>query len=58
MCDNITALVDDLTAKGVEIVRPTSDAGWGLLASFRLPSGAEQPVYEPQHALAHELDPD
>lgn len=52
MCDDITSVVAALEAKGVEIVRPVSDAGWGLLASFRLPSGAVQPVYEPRHPLA------
>jgi hypothetical protein len=54
MCDDITALVDDLVAKDVEIVRPVSDEGWGLLASFRLPSGAVQPVYQPRHQVAHD----
>ena len=51
MCDDITAFVDGLAARGVEIVAPVSDEGWGLLASFRLPSGAEQPVYEPRHPV-------
>lgn len=53
MCDDISATVEDLMARGVEIVRPVSDEGWGLLASFRLPSGAEQAVYEPRHPVAH-----
>ncbi|HSK95326.1 MAG TPA: VOC family protein [Euzebyales bacterium] len=54
MCDDIAALVDDLAAKDVEIVRPVSDEGWGLLASFRLPSGAVQSVYQPRHPVAHD----
>jgi catechol 2,3-dioxygenase-like lactoylglutathione lyase family enzyme len=54
MCDDIVTLVDDLAARGVEIVRPVSDEGWGLLAAVRLPSGAEQAVYQPRHARAHD----
>lgn len=54
MCDDIAALVADLTAKGVEVSRPISDEGWGLLAAIRLPSGAEQSIYEPRHPLAHD----
>jgi catechol 2,3-dioxygenase-like lactoylglutathione lyase family enzyme len=56
MCDDITVFVDDLAAKSVELVRPITDEGWGLLASFRLPSGAEQWVYEPRHPIAHQPD--
>lgn len=56
MCDDIRQVLDRLAAKGVEIARPVSDQGWGLLASIRLPSGAEQPVYQPRHPVAHDLD--
>ena len=49
MCDDVASLVDDLAANDIEIVRPVSDEGWGLLASFRLPSGAVRGVYEPRH---------
>lgn len=55
MCDDITALIDDVTAKGIEVSRPVSDEGWGLLAAIRLPSGAEQPIYEPRHPVAYDL---
>lgn len=55
MCDDIAALIENVTAKGVEISRPVSDEGWGLLAAIRLPSGAEQPIYQPRHPVAYEL---
>ncbi len=48
-CDDISAVLEELEGKGVEIARPISDEGWGLRASIRLPSGAEQPLYEPRH---------
>ncbi|RLV01271.1 extradiol dioxygenase [Streptomyces griseocarneus] len=55
MCDDITALLVELGDKGVEITRPASDQGWGILAAIRLPSGAELPLYEPRHPVAHSL---
>jgi catechol 2,3-dioxygenase-like lactoylglutathione lyase family enzyme len=55
MCDDIASLLDDLVAKGVEIARPISDEGWGLLAAIKLPSGAEQPIYQPRHPVAYKL---
>ena len=49
MCDEINSTLAELTAKGVEVVGEVSDRGWGLLASVRLPDGAEFGVYEPRH---------
>jgi len=57
MCDDIESLLAALTAKGVEVSRPISDEGWGLLASIRLPSGSDLPLYEPRHPVAYDLDP-
>jgi hypothetical protein len=53
MCDDIDGLLGDLGARGVEIATPITDQGWGRLASIRLPSGAELPIYEPRHPRAH-----
>ncbi|ARZ72227.1 VOC family protein [Streptomyces sp. HU2014] len=52
MCDDIASLLGDLDARGVEITRPPTDQGWGVLAAIRLPSGAELPLYEPRHPTA------
>ncbi|MEA2467992.1 MAG: hypothetical protein QOJ57_2118 [Thermoleophilaceae bacterium] len=51
MCDDVHATVAELEAKGVELVRPVSDEGWGLLTALRMPSGAELALYEPRHPV-------
>jgi catechol 2,3-dioxygenase-like lactoylglutathione lyase family enzyme len=56
MCDDINGLLGELTTNGVEISRPVSDEGWGLLASVKLPSGSDLPLYEPRHPVAYDLD--
>jgi catechol 2,3-dioxygenase-like lactoylglutathione lyase family enzyme len=55
MCDDVEQVLRDCAAKGVEIVAPVSDQGWGRLASIRLPSGAPLSIYEPRHPVAHDL---
>jgi predicted enzyme related to lactoylglutathione lyase len=49
MCGDIHATLAELGGKGVEVAREVSDQGWGLLASIRLPDGAEFPIYQPRH---------
>ncbi|MCI2419405.1 extradiol dioxygenase [Saccharopolyspora sp. K220] len=49
MCDDVAATVSQLQAKGVDVTRPVSDEGWGLLTAIRLPSGTEIGLYEPKH---------
>lgn len=49
MCDDINVTLAELAAKGVEVASEVSDEGWGLLASLRLPDGAEFGIYEPRH---------
>ena len=56
MCDDIKSTLAELTARGVEVVDPVSDQGWGLLASVRLPGGSVLPFYEPRHPVAHDLE--
>jgi catechol 2,3-dioxygenase-like lactoylglutathione lyase family enzyme len=56
MCDNIERLLAELIANGVEIARPVSDEGWGLLASIRMPSGSDLLLYEPRHPTAYDLE--
>jgi catechol 2,3-dioxygenase-like lactoylglutathione lyase family enzyme len=55
MCDDITATVAELTAKGIQFARPVSDEGWGLMSSIKLPGGGEVGLYEPRHPTAHSL---
>lgn len=54
MCDDIEALLAKLGAAGVA-TGPISDQGWGRLAAIRLPSGADLPIYQPQHPTAYDL---
>jgi len=52
MCDDITATVAELTAKGVEFSGPPTDEGFGLLTGIRLPGGGTLGIYEPRHLTA------
>ena len=49
MCDDIEATVAELRAKDVELTRPVSDEGWGLVTAIALPGGGEIGLYEPRH---------
>jgi catechol 2,3-dioxygenase-like lactoylglutathione lyase family enzyme len=49
MCDDVQATVAELEGKGVEISRPISDEGFGLLTAIKLPGGGELGLYEPKH---------
>jgi len=55
MCDDIEHTLADLAGKGVQVSRPISDEGWGLLAAIRLPSGSDLQLYEPRHPVAYDL---
>ena len=54
MCDDIEAVVERLGAAAVE-TGPISDLGWGILATVRLPSGADLSIYQPRHPTAFDL---
>jgi uncharacterized glyoxalase superfamily protein PhnB len=49
MTDDVAATLAALQAEGVEIARPISDQGWGLLTAITLPGGVELGLYQPQH---------
>ncbi len=49
MCDDLTATVAELEAKGVEFTEPVTDVGWGLLTRFRVADGETLPLYQPKH---------
>jgi predicted enzyme related to lactoylglutathione lyase len=52
MCDDVHTTVRELSAKGVTFAGEVADAGFGLIVTLQLPSGATLGVYEPRHALA------
>lgn len=54
MCDDVQATVDQLEAKGVQMAKPISNQGWGLVTAIRLPGGDDLGLYEPLHPTAHE----
>jgi catechol 2,3-dioxygenase-like lactoylglutathione lyase family enzyme len=53
MCDDIEATIAELERKGVELARPVSDEGFGLLTAIELPGGGELGLYEPRHPIPH-----
>ena len=52
LCDEVVATVANLRAEGIEVARPISDHGWGLLTAITLPGGVELGLYQPRHPTA------
>jgi len=50
LCDDVTATVAELRAKGIEIRGEPEDRGWGIATTLVLPGGVEVGLYEPRHA--------
>jgi len=55
MCDDLQRTVAELTARGVEFVKPVEEERWGLVTSIRLPGGGEVGLYQPLHQTAYDL---
>jgi hypothetical protein len=53
MCDDITATMADLRAKGIEFKGEPNDQGWGVVAYMVLPGGLDVMLYEPRHPTAN-----
>ena len=56
MCDDIEKTLAELATRGVTISQPVSSQRWGVLASIKLPSGADLPLYQPRHPTAYDLE--
>ena len=52
MCDDITATIEELRGKGVEVKGEPEDEGFGITVMLGLPGGVEVMLYEPRHAVA------
>jgi hypothetical protein len=52
LCDDVNATIKEFENKGVQVIQPVRDEGWGLLTALRLPGGAEIGLYEPRHPTA------
>jgi hypothetical protein len=50
----VAATVAALRAEGIEVARPVSDQGWGLLTAIALPGGVELGLYQPRYPTATE----
>jgi len=53
MCDDITATMAELAAKGISFRGKPEDRGWGIATTMALPGGMDIMLYEPRHHLAH-----
>jgi catechol 2,3-dioxygenase-like lactoylglutathione lyase family enzyme len=51
-CDDITATVAELQAKGIEFRGEPADHRWGIATTMVLPGGVEMMLYEPRHPTA------
>ncbi|HYR63863.1 MAG TPA: extradiol dioxygenase [Actinomycetota bacterium] len=52
MCDDITATVAELRARGIDFRGDPYEAGFGIAATMVLPGEVEVMVYEPRHPTA------
>ena len=52
MCDDISATIAELRAKGIEVAAEPEDEGWGITVMLELPGQVELMLYEPRHPTA------
>jgi hypothetical protein len=52
-CDEITATVAELRARGVAFAGEPEERAWGIAVTMVLPGGVEMLLYEPRHPAAH-----
>ena len=52
VCDDVERTVEELTARGVPVLEPVSDQGWGRLTAIGLPGGGRIGLYEARHPTA------
>ena len=52
MCDDITATVEELRGKGLEIRGEPKDERFGITTTLVLPGGLDVMLYEPRHPTA------
>ena len=52
MCDDITATMAELEAKGISFVGEPTDMGFGIVVMMVLPGNVEVMLYEPKHPTA------
>ncbi len=55
ICDDITATVAELQAKGAEFSTGIEDDGFGITTMLVVPGAGELMLYQPQHPTAYDL---
>jgi hypothetical protein len=55
MCDDLSATIEELRAKGVKLDGQVSDQGWGLLTSVPVPGAGTIGLYQPRHPTAFDV---
>jgi len=56
VCDDVTATVSELAARGSVIDAPPTDRGFGIVTTITVPGGVTLDLYEPKHATAFDLE--
>jgi hypothetical protein len=54
MCDDLSSTMKSLESRNV-LCSEVNEAPWGIVTTFRLPSGGEIGLYQPTHPTALEL---
>lgn len=52
MCDDLTATMQELEAKGIEFEGEPEQQGFGVVVTMVLPGGLKMLLYEPRHPTA------
>jgi hypothetical protein len=55
MCDNLASTMNALAMREVEFTKPVREESWGRVTAIRLADGSELGLYEPKHAVIHEV---
>ena len=55
MCDDLTATMDELAARGALFTGEVRDQGYGLTVMLQVPGADDLLLYQARHALAHPL---
>ena len=52
MCDDLTATIEELRSKGINVRAEPQDEGFGITTTIVLPGDLELMLYEPRHRTA------
>ena len=55
MCDDLKATIDELRARGIEVLGEPRHESYGITVMLNFPGGLEVMLYQPLHKLAIDL---